>query len=126
MRDPQIVGLPAVVLSAEVGGKASASLENVPQQAPQGVGEAIRSRQLHRLESSYRLVIDGRFERFPFLEVQEKGNGPAVVLERGGRQPPLVLQRVEVVAREAGVHRSACFYSRAVTPAAHSSPMRRR
>ena len=53
--------------------------------------------------------------------------GAAVIRERRGGKPARMLQRMEIVARQPGIRmRAHGRYSRALTPAAHSSPMRLR
>src|SRR6266850_2024422 len=77
-----------------------------------GVQQRDRASHLGRLE---------RLERFALAEGEQDIQGARVIRERRRREAPLVLQRVEILARELWSH-----YSRAVTPAAQSSPMRRR
>src|SRR5439155_24517647 len=58
---------------------------------------------------------------------QQQVESTPVVSEGRRREPALVLQRIEIVARQPGIRmRVHGRYSRALTPAAHSSPMRLR
>ena len=66
-----------------------------------------------------------RADRLTVLQAQQDIDRPPIVGERRRREPALVLQRMEIFLREACIH-VAVTYSRAETPAAHSSPMRRR
>jgi len=66
---------------------------------------------LHRFQLGERL----------FVQLEEQRERAAIVFERRGRKAPLVLQRGEIVRGVLRIH-----YSRAVTPAAQSSPIRRR
>ena len=55
------------------------------------------------------------------MQLEQQIERATVIFERRGREAPLVLQRGEIVLGELSIH-----YSLAVTPAAQSSPMRRR
>jgi hypothetical protein len=60
-------------------------------------------------------------------QAEQDGEVAAVDLQAARREPPLVLERAEVVADRGLVRvRGAALYSRAASAAAVSSPMRRR
>ena len=65
----------------------------------------------------------GRLQRGErrLVQPEQEREGAAVILERRRREAPLVLKRGEIVLGVLGIH-----YRRAATPAAQSSPMRRR
>src|SRR6185503_17940549 len=113
-----------------VGGEAAMAREPAEAAAPGGKNERERARRESLAVQHGDVAAHlGGFERIEGLaagEIEQRGERAPIVGEGRRRQTPLVRQRVEVLGDPLFVRLLRTFYNLAVTPAAHSSPMRRR